>query len=829
MKRVAWILVAGILWMLSPAGGYGQDVGEAPVDAPEDTRNYAGPGLGARFSPGVNTEFLEPWGLDAFVTKGTLIFRHGPRDLEKAIIVTLAQPVRVRAVSFGTVYEDIVRCPIGCEVFASETGIENSYRRVGGTNQVRGDRTLIPIEPPVVARYLKFAFTDSGGGSRITGLGVYTGTPERVRQAGGFEPWPPGPQPDWITPDAITAAAREGGPRGDMELTFYATGLDYSAPAIPGEGSLLERFHREGGTVARRLERLPHDLPLYRALGATAVESYVRWNFIEERQGVFDFSVHDAVLAQLREHGLKWVPLVIAGPAYSLPAWFRESPDFLGFRCLEHGQENGVASIWNPRLRPYVERFLQAFFEHYAPHADSIQSVILGISGIFGENLYPHDASRDWTTNAFGDYHTHSGWWAGDAHAQASFRAYLKARYKTVAALNAAWGTTWESFDAITPQAPETLSEGRARYDFLDWYNSSMTEYLEFWLRTARKHTRGKLLICVGGHGLPRVGADFSATARLAARYGAGIRITNEGPDYRWNFAMTRWISTAARFYRAPLGIEPASLQVDARSIAARVFNARTSGAEELFCYPSSWTNKPGYLKLAEHLHYLRRDTPVTSVAFRVPRTHLMAVGEVDYLGQMAVLREATDFDAVDAALIRDDALKSYQLLILGQGNVEEAAMLERICRWVYQGGILVRLGRAPLRTVDQRDDYERWFLQNGGQEARLPSGAVSRRVGGGYVVDVRDVPESAEAFAALMDQVLVDATRISRRFVRPPRLVGAPRGVYVAATRGDLLFLNTTGNQVDAEYEAYAPGGIVRRGSISLPPQAMRSVAYPR
>ncbi|NLB95621.1 MAG: hypothetical protein GX785_07915 [Armatimonadetes bacterium] len=178
---------------------------------------------------------------------------------------------------------------------------------------------------------------------------------------------------------------------------------------------------------------------------------------------------------------------------------------------------------------------------------------------------------------------------------------------------------------------------------------------------------------------------------------------------------------------------------------------------------------------------------------------------------------------------LRDDALKSYQLLILGQGNVEEAAMLERICRWVYQGGILVRLGRAPLRTVDQRDDYERWFLQNGGQEARLPSGAVSRRVGGGYVVDVRDVPESAEAFAALMDQVLVDATRISRRFVRPPRLVGAPRGVYVAATRGDLLFLNTTGNQVDAEYEAYAPGGIVRRGSISLPPQAMRSVAYPR
>ncbi|HHX41962.1 MAG TPA: discoidin domain-containing protein, partial [Armatimonadetes bacterium] len=242
MKRVAWILTAGILWMLLPAGGYAEGAGVAPIDAPEDTRNYAGPGLGARFSPGVKTEFLEPWGLDAFVTKGALIFRHGPRDLEKVIIVTLAQPVRVRAASFGTAYEDIVRCPTGCEVFASETGVESSYRRVGGTNEVRGDRTLIPIEPPVVARYVKFTFTDSGGGTRITELGVYTGTPERVRQAGGFEPWPPGPQPDWITPDAITAAAREGEPRGDMELTFYATGLDYSAPAIPGEGSLLERF-----------------------------------------------------------------------------------------------------------------------------------------------------------------------------------------------------------------------------------------------------------------------------------------------------------------------------------------------------------------------------------------------------------------------------------------------------------------------------------------------------------------------------------------------------------------------------------------------------------
>ena len=107
--------------------------------------------------------------------------------------------------------------------------------------------------------------------------------------------------------------------------------------------------------------------------------------------------------------------------------------------------------------------------------------------------------------------------------------------------------------------------------------------------------------------------------------------------------------------------------------------------------------------------------------------------------------------------------------------------MLERICRWVYRGGILVRLGRAPLRTVDQRDDYEQWFARTAARRlASLPERSAG--AWGGYVVDVRDVP-NRQAFAALMDQVLVDApgsaggscarrASWARRAASPPHVV---------------------------------------------------------
>ena len=45
----------------------------------------------------------------------------------------------------------------------------------------------------------------------------------------------------------------------------------------------------------------------------------------------------------------------------------------------------------------------------------------------------------------------------------------------------------------------------------------------------------------------PEHGSDFSAQAKLAAKYGAGIRITNESSSFAHNFRLTGrlWIQPA--------------------------------------------------------------------------------------------------------------------------------------------------------------------------------------------------------------------------------------------------------------------------------------------
>jgi len=53
--------------------------------------------------------------------------------------------------------------------------------------------------------------------------------------------------------------------------------------------------------------------------GVTAFESYVKWMLLEPREGVWDPEFYDAEVNSIRAHGLKWVPFLIGGPAYSTP------------------------------------------------------------------------------------------------------------------------------------------------------------------------------------------------------------------------------------------------------------------------------------------------------------------------------------------------------------------------------------------------------------------------------------------------------------------------------------------------------------------------------
>jgi hypothetical protein len=216
------------------------------------------------------------------------------------------------------------------------------------------------------------------------------------------------------------------------------------------------------------------------ALGFTSVEQYVHWGTVEnDGEGIFDFSHWDRQVEILRRHGLKWVPFLIAGPAYTLPDWFRDSIEHRGAVCLEHGLPSKIQSIFDRAFDRHVDRYLEAFAARYRDDG-ILEALLLGITGDFGEAIYPVTGTV-WTQVTPGPYHTHGGYWCGDPLAVNQFRAAMLERYEgDLDRLNDAWGTTFaqpseitqptivvpdgiESFRADEPTAPGTYPIGTPR------------------------------------------------------------------------------------------------------------------------------------------------------------------------------------------------------------------------------------------------------------------------------------------------------------------------------------------------------------------------------
>jgi hypothetical protein len=458
---------------------------------------------------------------------------------------------------------------------------------------------------------------------------------------------------------------------------------------------------------------------LFRAFGVTSVESYVTWQSVEDAgKGQWDWSRWDRQVAVLKESGLKWVPFLIAGCAYATPKWFREGPQHHPYVCLEHGEPSKVESLWNPALRPEIDRFLAAFAERYRD-TGVIESVLLGITGIYGESIYPAGPEGGWTADIPGAYHNHGGWWAGDDLAVADFRTRLRKKYTSLDKLNAAWGTKLADWDAVTTFLPDKAPNATAREDFVRWYEETMTEWSRWWVEVTRKHfPKTEIYLCTGGDGAPYLGADFTAQAKAIAPYGAGIRITNEGSDYAANFAVTREVATATRLYRTFCGFEPAGT-VDEKGVVARVYNATASGARQLHYYSPNVLDSPeaagNFRRVAPFLQ--RRVPPVPQVAVYLPRAAWAqrpeAVGETYRI--VRSLRELCDLDLVNRTSVVDGVLKPCRLLVLPTADFLEPDVAASIDRWVAAGGLLARFDDVPVvgmtRPTIQGAPPSRWRL----------------------------------------------------------------------------------------------------------------------
>lgn len=540
-------------------------------------------------------------------------------------------------------------------------------------------------------------------------------------------------------------------------------------------------------------------MPALKQLGVTSHEGYVRWNLCEPEPGKYDWSVYDRYVQIYKRYGIKWVPFLIVGSAYSLPQWYYKNRQagYQGYVCLEHGEESDVQSLWNPALREHIARFIRAFCEHYRD-SGVIESILLGITGNYGEAIYVA-TGNDWTADIYGPYHTHAGYWAGDPYAVKSFQQWLAKKYGSVEALSRAWGREYHRFEEIRPFLRKDAPNDRAWLDFVDWYIGSMNEWARFWMQETRKHfPKGDIYLCTGGHAPPEHGANFGEQCKIAEQVDGGVRITNEASNYAANFSLTRWVASAGRQYGAYYSFEPAGA-VDPNGVIVRIYNATASGARGLhYYYPNLFETETARQNFIRWAGEFKQRKPVVEIAVYYPQTHIKLHGN-DFLGYVHPLRDHFDFDYMSDEQILDGGLKRVKAFILLHGNVSEGKVWRAITDWVRSGGLLIApSGMGRLRDVEGNDTYH---------DALFGAGA---NTGKGRVLLFNGAGGSAE-YRAFLSGALAKAPELSSNSRAMVQADGKEDGVFVTlCAPNELLWLNTTAAEVKKRGKELPPHSIV-------------------
>ncbi len=603
-------------------------------------------------------------------------------------------------------------------------------------------------------------------------------------------------------------------PHADRQVTLGATTFDYGAGP-----ERIEQFYKDAGVES------------WAAAGVTSWESYIRWKGIEPLPDNWDFTTYDKELEVLTRNNIKWVPFLIAGPNYTTPWWFMNSADALFYRCLEHGTDSGVQSLFNPALRPHVEEFIAKFAEHYKP-TGAIESVLLGITGDYGEAIYPVEDVGHWT----GAYHQHPGFWADDRAARASFVAWLTAKYGDVGALNKAWGAGYASFGDVAPFLPENKPSDIAWLDMMEWYRNGIEDWADFWLATTRKNFPDTpIYLCTGGQGEIRHGSRFGRQVKIAAKYGAGVRITNEGSEYPRNFTLTRWVASASKFYKTYYGFEPAS-GVDENGLLRRVYNVTASGAQQLFeyngnAYHGGWVNNwPAMVTRFETAD------SITPVAVFIPETYLVLNQDSlnGFYTMLRFIRDVADFNFVDETMAADGALEGYEVLLMPQGTIVGDAAGAAIEKWARGGGLLVGPELAGVKLVSGAPLLP-GFTSPGTNSKKIAE--MAKPYGKGFVASYS--AELAQLMKAMRKQdvareAFFRACTVDKRYSCLPEADGQSDGVYTTLTRDGLLMLNTTDLPFSREVKLHGPTlkrlgieGAPAKMNVSLPPQSFELIKF--
>ena len=286
-------------------------------------------------------------------------------------------------------------------------------------------------------------------------------------------------------------------------------------------------------------EQWPRDMTNIKKMGMEFVHmGEFAWAFMEPTEGKFDFAWLDKNIELAAAQGLK---VILCTPSPAPPVWLTESyPEVLMIdaagRTMQHGTRQQAS--WSvPLYREYVAKIVTELGKRYG-HDPRVWGWQL-------DNELTHYGKEP-------DY--------GPA-SQASFRAWLKNKYGTIAALNREWGNAfwsqlYQTFDQIRiPNQQEQVAQMNP-HSILDsqrWFADETADYLRFQTDILRQYCGHNQWITTNHiHNFPAVnpalnGKDFDlVTWTLYPVHGNA----NEGPlGFRLGSSAT--LSFAADFMRS--------------------------------------------------------------------------------------------------------------------------------------------------------------------------------------------------------------------------------------------------------------------------------------
>ncbi len=211
--------------------------------------------------------------------------------------------------------------------------------------------------------------------------------------------------------------------------------------------------------------------------------TYVRigefaWSRMEPESGRHDWAWLDRAIETLARHGLK---IVLCTPTATPPKWLIDAePDILALD--RHGRPRGFGSR-----------------RHYCFSSMTYRRECARIVTAMAERYGAHEAVAAWQTD--NEYGCHDTVLSYSRAARLAFRAWLRAKYETVDALNAAWGAVfwsqdYRSFEEVDPPvATVTEANPSHRLDYQRFASSEVAAFNKLQTDILRAHAPGRALI----------------------------------------------------------------------------------------------------------------------------------------------------------------------------------------------------------------------------------------------------------------------------------------------------------------------------------------------